>query len=279
MPRSARTKSASNIYHVILRGINRQDIFEDDGDKHYFMTMLKHYKEISGFKLYAFCLMSNHVHLLMEPAGDPLDLIFKRFGAKYVAWYNRKYERSGHLFQGRYVSEGVDSEEYFRTVLRYILQNPMKAGMEKWPGNYKWTSFRAYEKGAGSITDTEYALELFGGREPLMEFVLQGNQDHVMDEAGYDWRLRDEPAKEIMMEVSSCATANEFQQLDRKARREYVRELYARHLSMGQITRLTGVPKTTVARAVRGVQALPPETGTPILREESAFDFEDDVIW
>ena len=279
MPRSARKKSAANIYHVILRGINRQDLFEDDGDKHYFMTMLKYYKEVSGFRLHAFCLMNNHVHLLMEPAGDPLDVIFRRFGAKYVAWYNRKYERSGHLFQGRYLSECVDSEAYFRTVLRYILQNPMKAGMESCPGSYRWTSFLAYEKGSGSITDTRYATELFGGREALVDFVLQGNRDRALDEDRYDWRLRDEPAKEIMKEISGCATANEFQRLEKEERREYARELYARGLSMGQITRLTGVPKTTVARAVRGVYVREPEEAAPVLRERVAFDFGDEEIW
>ena len=81
MPREARKKSESNIYHVMLRGINRQIIFEDDGDRHYFMTVLKHCKDIAGFRLYAFCLMSNHVHLLIEPAGEPLSQIFKRVGS------------------------------------------------------------------------------------------------------------------------------------------------------------------------------------------------------
>ena len=80
MPRTARKISRSNIYHVILRGINRQTIFEDDGDRHYFMTVLQYYKGISGYKLHAFCLMGNHVHLLIEPAGEPLGQVFKRVG-------------------------------------------------------------------------------------------------------------------------------------------------------------------------------------------------------
>ena len=158
MPRTARKISSSNIYHVILRGINRQTIFEDDGDRHYFMTVLKYYKGISGYKLHAFCLMGNHVHLLIEPAGEPLGQVFKRVGVRYVSWYNRKYERTGHLFQDRFRSENVESEQYYRTVLRYILQNPMKAGLEKQPGSWRWSSFLAYWKGAGSITDTQYAV-------------------------------------------------------------------------------------------------------------------------
>ena len=216
MPRTARKISRSNIYHVILRGINRQTIFEDDGDRHYFMTVLQYYKGISGYKLHAFCLMGNHVHLLIEPAGEPLGQIFKRVGVRYVNWYNRKYERSGHLFQDRFRSENVDSEQYYRTVLRYILQNPMKAGLERQPGSWRWSSYLAYRKGAGSITDTQYALDLFGGRDALIRFVLQGNDDLVMDEESYDPRFREDRPKRIMKRITNCENASAFQQLERK---------------------------------------------------------------
>ena len=76
--RTARILSRSNIYHVMLRGINRQNIFEEDRDRAYFMNLLKDYKKITGFRLYAFVLMSNHIHLLIEPAGEPLDTVFRR---------------------------------------------------------------------------------------------------------------------------------------------------------------------------------------------------------
>ena len=148
----------------MLRGIKRQIIFENDGDRHYFMTVLKACKEISGFKLHAFCLMSNHVHLLIEPAEEPLSMIFKRIGTRYAVWYNRKYQRAGHLFQDRFRSENIETEQYYLTALRYILQNPMKAGMEARPGTYRWSSYLAYENGSGSITDTQFATDLFGSR-------------------------------------------------------------------------------------------------------------------
>ena len=215
MPREARKKSETNIYHVILRGINRQVIFEDDGDRHYFMSLMKYCKELSDFKLYAFCLMGNHVHLLLETGKEPLGLIFKRIGSRYVAWYNRKYQRTGHLFQDRFRSEAVEDGQYFMTVLRYILQNPMKAGMENCPGSWRWSSYLAYEKGNGSITDTEYAIGLFEGRDQLLNYVKLGNEDAVMDEERFDWRLRDERAKEIVERVSGCATVAEFQGLEK----------------------------------------------------------------
>ena len=264
----------------MLRGINRQTIFENNGDRSYFMTVLKNCKEVSGFRLHAFCLMDNHVHLLIEPAGEPLSLVIKRIGDRYVTWYNLKYQRTGHLFQNRYKSENVETDGYFMTVLRYILQNPMKAGMEKQPGAYRWSSYLAYEKGAGSITDIQFATELFGGREILLDFVRQHNEDNVMDDTNYDWRLRDDQAREIMGRITQCDSTPAFQALPVSVRKEYIVEMYLEKLSMGQIARLTGLSKTAVSKAVRSCD---PEKLTErkslILRESDAlnFDFESEV--
>ena len=115
----------------MLRGINQQDIFEDEDDYLRFLAIIRECKDISKFELYAYCLMTNHVHLLLKTGEEPLELIFKRIGSRYVYWYNLKYQRIGHLFQDRYKSEAVEDDAYFLTVLRYIMQNPMKAGMEK----------------------------------------------------------------------------------------------------------------------------------------------------
>ena len=134
MPREARKLSGSNIYHVMLRGINRQDIFEDDSDRRHFMFVLKECKEISGFRLHAFVLMSNHIHVLIEPADEPLDTVISRIGIRYAVWYNRKYQRAGHLFQDRFRSENVETDQYYMTVFRYILRNPAKEGREARPG-------------------------------------------------------------------------------------------------------------------------------------------------
>ena len=113
----------------MIRGINRQNIFEEDEDRLCFMIILDRCKAISGFRLYAFVLMSNHIHLLIEPSGEALDIAFTRIETRYAMWFNRKYQRTGYLFQNRFRSEAVETDQYFMTVLRYILQNPMKAGM------------------------------------------------------------------------------------------------------------------------------------------------------
>ena len=127
MPRQARKKSKSNIYHIILRGINQQIIFEDSEDYTRFIETLDRYKAVSGYNVFAYCLMSNHIHMLIKAEKEEPDLIMKRIECSYVYWYNSKYYRSGHLFQDRFRSEPVETDEYFLTVLRYIHQNPIKA--------------------------------------------------------------------------------------------------------------------------------------------------------
>lgn len=125
MPRKARQQSSLHIHHIILRGINQQIIFEDVYDYLEFINIMKFYKQSCNFKLYAYCLMNNHVHLLLEESTVPLDIIMKRIEVKFVRWYNCKYQRIGHLFQDRYKSEPVNDVEYFLTVFRYIHQNPL----------------------------------------------------------------------------------------------------------------------------------------------------------
>ena len=101
MPRKARIVSATKIYHVMLRGVNQQLIFEDEEDFQYFITILSTCKEICGYKIFAYCLMSNHIHLLIEEGEEALAKIIKRICNRYVYWYNHKYDRIGHLFQRR----------------------------------------------------------------------------------------------------------------------------------------------------------------------------------
>ena len=281
MPRQARKKSGSNIYHVMLRGINRQAIFDNDEDRRHFMAVLQECKEISGFKLHAFCLMTNHVHFLIEPAEETLEVIFKRIGSRYAVWYNRKHQRIGHLFQDRFRSENVETDQYFMTALRYIIQNPMKAGIESSPGHYRWSSYFAYEKGAGSVTDTGFAEGLFGNHDALIEFIRQTNDDVLMDEADFDWRVNDDQAEEIMREISQCSSAEEFQSLDKQLRKAYIREMYLNRLTLRQIEHLTGVPRSTIHTIVKGIDAhLSDERKELRLREnETAFRAGGEEVW
>ena len=113
----------------MLRGTNKQLIFVESSEYARFLAVLGEVKSLSGFKLFAYCLMENHLHLLMKEGAEPLSQVFKRIGARYVYWFNLKYERCGHLFQDRFRSEPVETDEYFLMALVYIYQNPVKAGL------------------------------------------------------------------------------------------------------------------------------------------------------
>ena len=160
MPRTAREKSESGIYHIMLRGINQQNIFEDEEDNKKFIDILERYKTEIDYKIYAYCLMGNHVHLLVKEGKEELSNTMKRIGTAYVYWYNWQYGRKGHLFQDRYKSEAVENDRYFLTVLRYIHQNPIKAGLVKDIETYEWSSYKEYigEKG---IVDTDFVLSMW----------------------------------------------------------------------------------------------------------------------
>jgi len=134
MPRTIRKGSKTGVYHIMLRGINKQCIFNDGEDKRIFINRLLRYKEIGDFEIYAYCLMDNHVHLLIKERSETVSVLIKRIGVSYVNWFNNKYDRTGHLFQDRFKSEPVENDSYLLTAARYIHQNPVKIGqsIENW---------------------------------------------------------------------------------------------------------------------------------------------------
>lgn len=248
MPRSARQKSSTNVYHVMMRGINRQEIFEDEEDFHKFLAILKECKDISEFEIYAYCLMPNHVHLLIKTGTEPLEQIFRRIGTRFVCWYNRKYQRTGHLFQDRFRSETIENEAQLLTVLRYIIQNPMKAGMEAEPGSYPWSSYYSYAGIPDLITDTDFASGMFPSKEKMIEYLGQNNDDEELDITTGLSGVTDEQAGKIIQHVTGCSSVAEFQRLEKHTQVEHARRLRRCRLSLGQISRLTGLSKTTIHR-------------------------------
>lgn len=170
MGRQARQLSATGIYHVVFRGINRQHLFEGESDFNYFLEGLQHLKSEIEFEIHAYCLMNNHVHLLIreKQVGD-ISLIMKRLLTKYAMYFNRKYQRNGALIASRYKSIPVTVDEYFIPLLRYIHQNPVKAGMIEKMEDYEYSSYREYLYG-GSLTDTVFSLTMVG-REEWIRFI------------------------------------------------------------------------------------------------------------
>lgn len=243
MARQARKKSESGIYHIMLRGINRQQIFEDEEDRERFLETLDNYKDLCGYTIYAYCLMGNHVHLLIKEGKEDLTLVLKRIAGSYVYWYNWKYHRCGHLFQDRYKSEPVEDDGYFLTVLRYIHQNPVKARICKKAEDYEYSSIREYLS-FPVLVDTDFALSIIT-KEQFVSYHEEENDDCCL-EMDNQFRLTDEEAKALIKKISKCKTVSEFQLLDRDTRNACIHKLHDKGLSIRQISRLTGLSKKTV---------------------------------
>lgn len=135
MGRRPRERSETGIYHVILKGLDGRSLFYDGEDRDVFMDKLRRAREIGGLELYAYCLMDNHVHLLIKE-GEELGVSMKRLTVGYVQFHNKKYGRTGHLFLNRYHSEVVEDDHYLLAVTRYIHRNPVKAYLVSDPGEY-----------------------------------------------------------------------------------------------------------------------------------------------
>ncbi len=129
MPREAGERSVSGYYHVMLRGYERRNIFMDRSDREKFLTLLSRQTEKGTIAVIAYCLMDNHLHLLVKENENGLAKAMSSVGTAYVIYFNEKYYRSGHLFQNRYKSEAIEDEAYLFAALRYIHQNPVKAAM------------------------------------------------------------------------------------------------------------------------------------------------------
>ena len=223
----------------MLRGINQQVIFECEEDKEKFLQTLNHYKAISEYQIFAYCLMSNHIHLLIKVGKENLDLILKRIAGSYVYWYNWKYKRSGHLFQDRFKSEPVEDDSYFLTVLRYIHQNPVKGEMCRKAEDYKYSSYNEYLTKSG-LTDTDFCFSIID-KERLVRFHDEPNDDSCLDLEEKNFRLTDEEAKRIIQKISKCKTVTDFQNLDREKRNKCLKLCREKGLSIRQISRLTGI--------------------------------------
>ncbi len=199
MARKPRIHYPGAFYHVILRGNARQDIFFEDDDRHRFYLLLQEGTERFRHCIHAFCLMTNHVHLLVQVADVPLSRIIQNLSFRYTRWANWRQGKSGHLFQGRYKAILVDADEYLLELVRYLHLNPVRAGMAGDPMDFPWSSHRAY-CGRESIPwlSADLTLSAFARRRDIARrkfrvFVGEGlNEGHRAEfhgHAGTDSRV------------------------------------------------------------------------------------------
>ena len=191
MARPLRIEFPDSIHHVTSRGNERRSIFRDDTDRRMFLHLLGQAVKRFGWSVTAWVLMTNHFHLVLQTPEPNLSRGMHWLNGKYSSWFNRRHDRCGHLFQGRFKSILVEGENYLREVIRYTVLNPVRAGMVALPEQYRWSSYRSSAglDSANSWLDMPSLLELF---DPDPSVAQQLYQEFVMARVDSQERLWDQ---------------------------------------------------------------------------------------
>lgn len=242
MPRQARQRSVTDIYHVIQRGINRIAIFGEDDDRQMFLNLLR-LQVGQSFVVYGYCLMDNHFHLILK--SDRLSFHIHHIASIYASWFNHKYNRCGYLFQDRFKSEAVENEDYFLCCLRYILKNPVKAGICKKIGEYRWNSYRFYFSQNETWISKDFLDSYFDSKEDLDAFLGEEDTNDYM-EADLKERLTDSEVLELLQEKLG---GKNLYELPAQQQRQLIKEIkIIPGVRSKQLARITGIGLNIIRR-------------------------------
>ena len=187
MARKPRVEYPGALYHVMCRGNNGKYVLNKDEDKLIYLELVRKYKERYGFKLYSYCIMNNHVHLLIEMETVELSKIMQGIQQSFTQRYNKKYNRTGHVFQQRYKAVLCDKDNYLLQLIKYIHYNPVEAGIEAGL-NYQWSSHNNYLKFKNDgLVEIDFVLGMFSedykkAHRLYEEFMNLNNGDNDIDD-------------------------------------------------------------------------------------------------
>lgn len=215
MARCPRKKSYTKVYHIIIRGINKQDIFLDNQDLRKFRKEIKRVKEKYKFEIYAYAFMSNHIHLIIKDENENLELIMKSLTVSYSNYFNKKYERIGHLFENRFKSHAIEDESYLKNVVRYVHKNLFTNNMD---------NFKAYHNIYEKYQDYDKNYEMIS-------------------------KLQDEDAIKLIRDILKEPNLIKIQHYDKDKRNEVISKiLKIEGITKVQIARILGMNRKTISR-------------------------------
>lgn len=244
MSRQSRTYSESKVYHIMFRGVNYQDLFEERQDYMKLLETILHVKQEMGFDVYAYCFMSNHVHMVLKEQNlRDISLIMKRILTKYSRWYNIKYGRTGALIANRYKSIPVELDEYFLNLIRYVHQNPVKAGIVKDISDYEHSSYKEYIS-TPILTDTEFVMEMMN-LEELKEFHLE------IEKMDFEVSDRKKKTDEMLIweikKMYKIDNPKQISKMNKTQRNDILRGLKENY-PIRQLQRITGVSRGVITK-------------------------------
>ncbi|ACC98150.1 Transposase-like protein [Elusimicrobium minutum Pei191] len=246
MPRKLREVSKTSVYHVMIRGVNRQNIFEEESDYVKFLNILKDIQAANNFVVYAYCFMPNHLHMLIK--DDSLSKTMQVLLGKYASFYNLKYDRTGYLFQDRFKSEAVENDSYFLTVLRYIHQNPVSAGLAQDVTSYRWSSMYEYMS-KPFIVSASHTLKMF--KNNISSFISFNKEKREVKSPHLkikkEQKISDSNIQKFIKNELNIS-AGEIKSLDIEKLAKTLKQLSEKGASVRQLQRVTGISKSSVAR-------------------------------
>ena len=253
MPRPLIIVSSTGIYHIMLRGVNRQKIFLDDQDYFKFLKELKITKEKYEYEIYAYVLMPNHIHLEIKENKNGISKVIHRLAVSYSIYFNKKYQRIGHVFQDRYNSKVVESNEYILKLMRYIHQNPEKANIAR-TEDYRWSSYKEYMYNNG-ITDKNKILNMLNStrEEAIKDFIELNNEiielktDKEFLEYEISSKLTEEQLLKVIEEKIGKENLENIKYLNKKYREELLKKIgKVQGASKVQISKVLEIDRKTI---------------------------------
>ena len=207
MARPLRIEYPGAVYHIMSRGNASVDIFKDSQDREYFLKTIQRIIERFNVRLYAYCLMNNHYHLVVETPDGNLTRCMHYLNFRYSQWFNFRHSRVGHLFQGRYKSIVVEKNSYLLEVIRYVSLNPVRASICPDPENYEWSSYPVTlgKQDVLPLLETDWILSHFGSRKTtarkkFKKFISEGHDVKLWDEIQRQIYLGDEDFVSLLQE-------------------------------------------------------------------------------
>ena len=271
MARPLRIEFPGAVYHITSRGNARQNIVADDQDRTQFLTLLAHVIDRFGWLCHAYCLMDNHYHLLLETPQPNLSLGMRQLNGRYTQTFNRRHERVGHLFQGRFTAILVEKDAHLLELCRYVVLNPVRAKMVAHPRLWLWSSYRATggDTSAPLWLTVEWVRGQFGVRQreaqaQYRQFVADGHQsprpwEHIQGQiylGSEDFIARHQPNHRIR-EIPRRQTQASRPSLQvlfarRQAPARLIHDAYRRHgYRLAEIADHLGVHYATVSRRLK----------------------------
>ena len=247
MSRTPRRFGKSKTYHIILKGIDNQEIFYDNQDRQIFLKQLLITKKQYIYNIYAYCLMDNHVHMIIKSENEILSKAIQNLMGRYVQYFNKKYKRIGPLVQSRFKSKNIETQRYFLEVCRYVHRNPENAGFAK-TEDYEWSSYKEYI-GKEKIVDKNTLLHYFDNDiNNFIEYTIKNDKNIEIEEfAEFEvmGKLTDGQVSNFIMQMFDIRQISEISNYFRNHTKEELKN------DIQRIKRIKGTNKTQVARIIR----------------------------